>query len=341
MRLAGMPEQFEWSPPREVGAGDRLALTVCLSLLLHAMLVLGVGFSSEPKPLASLSSLEVILVNQFSEQAPKDAKLLAQRSLEGGGDEDVPERPAAPLTAPFPDPEPNVTAVPVPQLEARAPQRAAEDAPDREASNDMPHDAADDKAHEDPVLASERADPEWLRPQSDTRPGSENPVQDARPQQPQPEVAERPLPSAAQLLTSSFALASLNAELQQKLQARAERPRHRYISASTQEYRYAAYMDAWRAKVERIGNLNYPDEARRRGISGSLVLDVALNQDGSIREISIRRPSGHDFLDQAAIRIVELAGPYAPLPPDIAREVDVLHITRTWQFRNEGSFGSR
>jgi protein TonB len=158
---------------------------------------------------------------------------------------------------------------------------------------------------------------------------------------PSPEVRSEPLPNAAQLLTRSFALASLNAELEQRLDSKARRPRQKYISANTREYRYAAYMEAWRAKVERIGNLNYPDEARQRQLSGALLLDVALNPDGSVREITVRRSSGHQVLDDAAVRIVELAAPFAPFPDDIRREVDVLHVTRTWKFLNNLQFTSR
>ena len=97
-------------------------------------------------------------------------------------------------------------------------------------------------------------------------------------------------------------------------------------------------MEAWRAKVERVGNLNYPEEARRRKLAGQLVLDVALNPDGKINQITIRRSSGHKVLDDAAIRIVELAAPYAPFPEEIRAETDVLHITRTWQFLDQRVF---
>ena len=97
-------------------------------------------------------------------------------------------------------------------------------------------------------------------------------------------------------------------------------------------------MEAWRAKVERVGNLNYPEEARRRNISGQLVLDVALNPDGKINQITIRRSSGYKVLDDAAIRIVELAAPYSPFPEAIRAETDVLHITRTWQFLDQRGF---
>ena len=117
-----------------------------------------------------------------------------------------------------------------------------------------------------------------------------------------------------------------------------QRPRKKFISASTKEYEYAAYMDAWRRKVERVGNLNYPEEAKKLNLSGSLQLDVALNKDGTINQITIRRSSGEKVLDDAAIKIVELAAPYAKFPKNIENQVDILHILRTWQFINNKSF---
>jgi TonB family protein len=94
--------------------------------------------------------------------------------------------------------------------------------------------------------------------------------------------------------------------------------------------------DEVKQQVERVGNLNYPEQAKRQNLTGSLVLDVAINPDGSISAVQVLRPSRHKLLDDAAVRIVELAGPYAPLPPDIRAEVDILHITRTWKFRESG-----
>ena len=119
---------------------------------------------------------------------------------------------------------------------------------------------------------------------------------------------------------------------------RTKKPIKKYISATTKEYEYAAYMDAWRRKVERVGNLNYPEEAKKLNLSGSLQLDVALNKDGTINQINIRRSSGKKVLDDAAIRIVELAAPYAKFPKNIENQVDILHILRTWQFINNKSF---
>jgi protein TonB len=107
-----------------------------------------------------------------------------------------------------------------------------------------------------------------------------------------------------------------------------------FISARTREHKRAAYMEAWRRKVETIGNLNYPEEARKAGLTGELLLDVALNADGTVRDITVLRSSGSTVLDQAATRIVHLAAPYAPFPGGIKKEIEILHIVRTWRFEH-------
>ena len=148
------------------------------------------------------------------------------------------------------------------------------------------------------------------------------------------------MPSAAQLMMRSKEIAKLSADLSDSLEAYSHRPRQRYISARSQAYRDAAYLEAWRSKIERIGNLNYPEEAKRQNLSGSLILDVAINADGSVHRIELRRSSGYKLLDDAAIRIVRLAAPFAPLSAEMRKDTDILHITRTWQFLNDNSFAS-
>ncbi len=138
--------------------------------------------------------------------------------------------------------------------------------------------------------------------------------------------------SAAQLIMSGKKIASLSTEIDATLQAQADNPRERFISASTRQINYAAYMDAWRSKVERIGNLNYPEKAKRHKLSGSLILDVALRPNGTIKTINVRRSSGHKLLDDAAVRIVKLAAPFAPFPKKMRQNTDILHIIKTWQF---------
>jgi protein TonB len=149
-----------------------------------------------------------------------------------------------------------------------------------------------------------------------------------------PEV-EKPDLSAAELINRSMEMVNLSEQLSETMQAYAKRPKQIFVSARTQEFKYANYMAEWVKKVERVGNLNYPDEARRAGISGKLMLDVALNADGSVRDIKILRPSGHAVIDEAAIRIVNLAAPFAPFPPEILKQADILHITRTWEFSTD------
>ncbi len=148
-------------------------------------------------------------------------------------------------------------------------------------------------------------------------------------------------PSAQELVAQTMRIASLSAENNNARAAYAQRPRQKFISATTHEHKYAAYMEAWRSKVERIGNLNYPEQAKRDNLSGSLVLDVALNADGSVNNVALLRSSGHKALDEAAIDIVELAAPYAPFPDNIRKDTDILHITRTWQFLLDNSMSTQ
>lgn len=101
---------------------------------------------------------------------------------------------------------------------------------------------------------------------------------------------------------------------------------------SAKKYVAAAYERAWQKKVERIGNLNYPDEARRENLSGSLLISVWVAKDGSVKKIKLHRSSGHQILDDAAVRIVRLAAPFAPLPKELSSQADIIVITRTWKF---------
>ncbi|MGN6228516.1 MAG: energy transducer TonB [Dyella sp.] len=144
-----------------------------------------------------------------------------------------------------------------------------------------------------------------------------------------PQVTSDPNDRAAELRREQE-IAQLAAELRHKNEAYAKRPKKKYISANTREYAYAAYMRGWSDRVERIGNLNYPSEARRRQLHGELLLTVGLNRDGGISSIEVIKSSGSPLLDAAAERIVRLAAPFPPIPRD--KGVDELYITRTWQF---------
>jgi len=145
-----------------------------------------------------------------------------------------------------------------------------------------------------------------------------------------PEQPPLPQPTARDVLEKKLEMARLATEIQRESEAYAKRPKKKYISANTKEYAYAAYMSAWVARVERIGNLNYPDDARREQLHGDVLLTVALRKDGTIKSIDIVQSSHHSILDDAATRIVKLAAPFPPIPTE--EGVDELYITRTWQF---------
>lgn len=134
------------------------------------------------------------------------------------------------------------------------------------------------------------------------------------------------------LVQRSLEIARLEAEISKSISLYEKMPKRKFIGARTQEYRYAQYVEDWRGKVERIGNMNYPEAARRQKIYGKLTLTVNIRSDGSIENVEINKSSGQRILDAAAQRIVKLAAPYAPFPPDIRKETDILSITRTWTF---------
>ena len=138
--------------------------------------------------------------------------------------------------------------------------------------------------------------------------------------------------SASDLLQKSIEIARLEAQIAREHETYQQRPKRNYVGARASEYRFAQYVDSWRLKIERVGNLNYPAEARSKKIYGSLQLTVAIKADGDVEEILINRSSGSKLLDEAAKRIVRLAAPYDRFPDNVKRDTDVLHITRTWMF---------
>jgi protein TonB len=153
-----------------------------------------------------------------------------------------------------------------------------------------------------------------------------------------PEAAEialpKPRPSARELV------AALEEQFARDVQRYANQPRKRYIDSGTRKYAATAYLDAWCEKIERIGKMSYPEEAKRQGLSGSLILVVDLNADGTVADIVVRRSSGYKTLDKAAIQIVHLAAPFAKVPETLLQGHDILSIRRTWQFHDGKDFSS-
>jgi protein TonB len=150
---------------------------------------------------------------------------------------------------------------------------------------------------------------------------------------PRPAPSEQPAtqPSGRDLADLSLAAMRLQAQIERQIQEYQKRPRKKFIGANAAEYRFAQYEEDWRAKIERVGTLNYPPEARGK-IYGNLRLTVTLRADGSVDSIELDRSSGLKVLDAAAFKIVRMASPYAVFPPNIRKDYDQVVITRTWYF---------
>lgn len=135
--------------------------------------------------------------------------------------------------------------------------------------------------------------------------------------------------------------ARLAAEISNTLEQQASIERTKYLNSSTKAFGPAKYMRQWIDRVERVGNLNYPDQARRNKLSGTLILDVVIKSDGELVKTDLRQSSGHQILDDAAKRIVKLAAPFSAFPKKLRAETDVIHITRSWEFLNNSSIRTR
>jgi periplasmic protein TonB len=189
-----------------------------------------------------------------------------------------------------------------------------------------------DNAATDVRVATQKADPAGeqareLMTQARSRTAVAPPVPKTTDAQGSPD-----LPSANELTQSSMEAVRLEAQIAKQMEAYEKRPKRRFVGARAEEYRFARYVEDWRMKVERIGNLNYPTAARAKKLYGSLLLTVGIRADGTLESIALDRSSGQKLLDLSAQKIVEMAAPYAPFPPDIKRDTDILYITRTWTF---------
>jgi len=275
-----------------LGKHGRMKVAVAMSVFLHAVIILGVGFKlPDLSKLAAPPPLEVTLVNARTEARPQKPDALAQANLDGGGNTDAKRRARSPLPVPVEDKQGAKLSV--------AQKRVAQ--LEREAKQLMT------QARSATTVA---------------------PRLEAQQQQEEPQLA----PSASDIVSRGMEIARLEAQIAREWESYQQRPRRRFIGGRAQEYRFAAYEEGWRAKIERVGELNYPQAARDQKIYGTLVVTVSIKSDGSLEGVEINRSSGQRILDAAALRIVRLAAPFAPFPPDIARDTDILSITRTWIF---------
>ncbi|GAB5498462.1 MAG: energy transducer TonB [Pseudohongiellaceae bacterium] len=274
-------------------SNERFGFTVFLSACAHGILILGIGFSYLGES-ASEPVLEVTMAQYRSDVAPDDADFLAQDNQLGSGTLSEPAAPSTPFQSDFNADQINEV-VPIPQ------------APRVDNQIEI----------QDTAVVSTFADGREVRQQ----------LEEVEPEQ------QQPIDETASADDISLAIASLQAQLDRRRQEYASRPRRYTItSASTRRSYDAAYLDNWRRRIEAVGNLNYPDEARRNRVYGSLRMMVAIRPSGEVENIRILESSGHNLLDQAAVEIVSLAAPFEPFPEELRAEADILEIIRTWRF---------
>ncbi|MDG1233136.1 MAG: energy transducer TonB [Pseudomonadales bacterium] len=282
-----------------VSPGDRLSFTVFLAIALHAALILGVTFTYvTSKP--STHTMEVTLAQQRAKRRPENADFLAQINQVGSGALEEKAIMTAPTVAQFQDTE------------------------IREINQDIPQSSSYKTVEQKQTAITTTA-------KTDHKVTVDSDATEVIPQK-----AE--FKNKKSLQARALEIASLEARIDHQRQIYAKRPRiKRLTSLSTASSADAFYLNSWRRKIESIGNLNYPQKARENKLYGSLRLMVAILPDGSLKEVELLESSGHQVLDDAAVRIVRLSAPYAPFPDELRQSTDVLEIIRTWQFRKNSS----
>ena len=275
---------------------DRFVFALFVACAFHALVIFGVAFTA-PQGHQAPPTLEVTLAQHRSAHAPDDADYLAQHNQQASGSADTPRELSTNRRAEIAD-----TAIrevnPLPQ------QRSARPADQRRQ-----------------LVTTIGKSPQ----QAPELPAEDKPSKEKRGDAP----SDLPL--------SNPEIASLQARLDKIRQTIAQRPRvRRLTSVATKASADAAYLHAWRQKVEAVGNDNFPEEALQRQITGSLRMMVRLLPTGAVEDVVILQSSGERVLDDAAQQIVRLAAPFAPFPAEIRKEADRLEIIRTWRFEMTG-----
>ena len=285
---------------------NSLLIALSVAIIVHLVLVLGMNFTT-PQPDKINKPIDITLVNTPVKSIPKQADFLAQESQLGAGEETKkPEPPAKNI--------PNKVNSQVKQVKKVTPKetKPKETEPKESKPKVVQKIITQPKAEKKVVTASKA------------------------------EVVSKP-EKRPQLTAESLhqQIAQLGTEIRQS-QPSADQTKIKFVnSVSAHKYVAAQYMKDWESKVERMGNLNYPEAATKKNFSGTLTMDVGINADGSVYSIRINKSSGNPELDEAAIKIVRMSAPFAPLPLELRKELDVLVITRVWKFSDESGLITR
>jgi periplasmic protein TonB len=302
-------------------------VAVWISVAIHAV-ILTIHFEPELKKIANhLPSLDVVLVNAKTKNAPDKAELLAQANLDRGGNTDKNKQ----MKTALPAPTQKTTEVKLqPNAEARSAAKSAKL-------------QAQQAREQKRVDVLEKQAQELLTQINATHKIESNPTQNAASAEPEKgdQKADAKSLDRADLIAASVEIDRLEAQIAKQQEEYQKRPKRRFIGARTKEASDAMYLEAWRQKVEQVGNMNYPAAARDQKIYGTLRMTVSILADGSVESIVIDKSSGSKLLDEAAKNIVNLAAPYARFSDEMKKNTDILGITRTWTFTQEDALATQ
>ena len=278
----------------QISPNDRFSFAMLMAIAVHAIVILGVGFQYSLNAHVPASTIEVILVNTKTEQAPEDAEVIADQNQLQSGSKDVADRPSSPSL--------NRETLIGEQRQAQA------ETMQTQVIENQPELIVHRKAVDAELNASDTPT----------------------------ETIDTPTQLQQNERKKEQELAKLVSELNKEERQYAKRPRINHIDTlSAKTAVEAKYIKEWVAKVEATGNINYPDAARRKNLSGTLIMSVLINKDGSIVNTQIISSSGNRVLDKSAQHIVELAAPYRQFDQEMREEYDQLMITRTWVFHTD------
>jgi protein TonB len=292
-----------YAPQTSADWDDRFTKAILVSAIFHVLFIFGMQFkAANPKLFDNAGPpLDVVLVNARSAEKPIKADVLAQHDLVGGGNVDEDRQATSPL--PASDREQAMSA----EAEFNARMQALE----QQTQALMKQIKSDYQAPEQKPAA-----------QVDPRPPT-------------------PVPAPVDLAARSLEMAKLQARIDQQMDEYQKRPRRKEYGVNAEGYSFAQYVEDWRIKVERVGNLNYPEAARRNRLYGSPILTVNINANGSLESVDVYRSSGYKILDAAAVKIVEMSAPFPPFPEEMRKKADILGITRTWNFTRSDQLTSQ
>ena len=309
----------------KVKAMSLFAIALWVSFTLH-VIVLSIHFSPEIQKMVSAKpTLDVVLVNAKTKTKPSKADLLAQANLDRGGNTELDKKMKSVL----------------PSIKQQKSDFSVNPTQKVKTGGKAAKKAAIDTKIEQHVSELERQANELMTQMKSTKTVENNPSQASTAKDSQDGEEETPSKlNVADMTAAALEIDKLEAQIAKQHEAYQKRPKRKELGARAQEYRFALYEEQIRQKVEKFGNLNYPEAMRDKNAFGKVLFSLDIKADGSIEKVTIKRSSGNKIFDDAAINILKLASPYPEFPPDIRKDFDIIGINRTMIFTREEGISS-